>query len=1369
MSPVSLLALLLAALSPCFAQSPGSPLQPLEPDENTCVLYHFDEGEGTVLHDASPHGNHAELRGPQWSPGKFGGALWFDGEDDCVFREVPDSIRDLKQITVECWANQEHTGGRRFMAGQDVGFHFELDDGSGASISLYNKGGGVPNAEGKPHQQVASQVGSLRPGRWHHVAITYDGRVVSFFINGVLKARREGPADFSLGAPSRGLWLGCYVGMDYWFNGLLDEFRVSNCVRYDPDNKLGIGEKVFEMPESAAKLVRPAAAVREPKRTGEATLRLTLRKRYGGNASGWVYLKPPGKPAVVVGEYALKDLADGAETSLDIDVTDEFAGDGRYILGLEQVDTGAYFALTQATLSEKGEPVASWEGEVQSRRTFGPPVLAVLDVGAGQARSLERIVLLPGDVDRVQGAPEIEDFRADQPPCIVGEGHVEWWFDVPIRSAHRVYMRYASAGLRPCDIVVDGVDVHPFHMGARNSTGRTMAQDAFWEYQGTVTLEPGPHWLRIQNYLPDMVALRLDPVAEAVPARVPWNRFRVPGGDFLSKASGWVARTDFGKPEESSASLDASGNAPELHFATRFANTADEDLFAGDAVRFVHDGAWDLEPFGRLSFEFRGQGTGHVVALWLVDAKGDEKLLWRRRDNSAEPQQVSVPLSFEGNSVFDPGRVSSVCVLLDEANMRAGEVNDFGCAIVAPRFERRDVIAQPDGYAVALQAARTMLPDIAASVPALLAPAFRPWTQPVVPEEHPLFATTEPKPVTRGVLGDDLHFTGARDIAVRALDDFHAHYDFGDICWPHIGILPQRRNYEDDAAYAKALEDMEERLREVRRRNLILWDIWGYVPFGEAGPTPRVEPEHHEALLRVFGDRFLGYDNGEQDGRYIGAYADRGLHTNRKEGWEDFVRWDEGICNDSMNFVNATGSLNFSHYYGERGARTLGLETAQGLPSDTLMFAFLRGAGKQYGRLLTQATSIWNRYGYNMYHDRRNENPGGYGLGPNKGCSLSLHRRLFFQSYSGGDSIVGSETSQFTADRLENGAPELSPLGAQHLAIKEWVKQHPDRGVMHTPVAFMLDFYNGWNMPRHLYRGDKYKIWGKLPYEKGDYLIDGMFRMIWPGYEDCSYLRNERGFITPTPFGDIFDVLNNRCHPDIIHQYQAIMLLGDVELTPEVIANLRAFAEAGGDLITDAKHARQLPGELTGVTCGDEQSGVLSRRTDTGRVFAEQPYTYTVLALNGAQALLVNERGHALMTVNAAGQGRVIVGAADYWMTDQLVYSVPELVNMEPPYTLLKGVQSVLSEYFESFSPVTCDPGGLNFRVNCFANDPKHLLVSLTNNELFADWDGTVTVRLGEVAQARELWRDAPVGMDGNEISLRVPAGDVAVVDVRVR
>ena len=208
-----------------------------------------------------------------------------------------------------------------------------------------------------------------------------------------------------------------------------------------------------------------------------------------------------------------------------------------------------------------------------------------------------------------------------------------------------------------------------------------------------------------------------------------------------------------------------------------------------------------------------------------------------------------------------------------------------------------------------------------------------------------------------------------------------------------------------------------------------MFDIWGYVPFDERYPS-KIAPEHHEILMRVLGDKFLGYDNGEQDGaRHRIVRRGRRAHQSPgRDGTASFAG-DEHICRDSMNYMNATGSLNFSHYYGERNCRLLGLETAQGLPSDTLMFAFLRGAGRQYGRLLTQATSIWNRFGYNMYHGRKTDGANGYGYGPNKGCSRSLHKRLFLSSYLGGHSIVGTETSQFTADQFPNGAPESQPFG----------------------------------------------------------------------------------------------------------------------------------------------------------------------------------------------------------------------------------------------------------------------------------------------------------------------------------------------------
>ena len=318
------------------------------------------------------------------------------------------------------------------------------------------------------------------------------------------------------------------------------------------------------------------------------------------------------------------------------------------------------------------------------------------------------------------------------------------------------------------DLVIDGEDLHPYQMAARNRSLGPTVRDALWEYQGTTTLSAGPHWIRLQDVLPEIVALRLEPVAAGGPPAIPRQRYPVPDGDFLARDELWQVENLFGQPGNTALSLD-KGGTPALRFSTTLANVDRGKLFGGDCVRLVHRGEWDLESFGRLRFRFEGQGSGHVASLWAVDLKGDEKLLWRARDAKAGPQDVSVPISFEGNEVFDPGHVAAICLELDEGNVKVYQVNRFAGAMVGPVFDRRDVIEPPPSYAAILARARQAMGMVVGSAtgkPApLVAACFRPWTKPVMPEDHPLYAKCEPKPVTRRMLGYELHCTGARDVA----------------------------------------------------------------------------------------------------------------------------------------------------------------------------------------------------------------------------------------------------------------------------------------------------------------------------------------------------------------------------------------------------------------------------------------------------------------------------------------------------------------------------------------------------------------------------------------------------------------------------
>ena len=70
----------------------------------------FDEGSGTVAYDSSGNGNDGNLtNGPNWTTGKIGGALSFDGVNDLMSLHYQILNGDLiSQFTVSVWIKTVH-------------------------------------------------------------------------------------------------------------------------------------------------------------------------------------------------------------------------------------------------------------------------------------------------------------------------------------------------------------------------------------------------------------------------------------------------------------------------------------------------------------------------------------------------------------------------------------------------------------------------------------------------------------------------------------------------------------------------------------------------------------------------------------------------------------------------------------------------------------------------------------------------------------------------------------------------------------------------------------------------------------------------------------------------------------------------------------------------------------------------------------------------------------------------------------------------------------------------------------------------------------------------------------------------------------
>jgi hypothetical protein len=143
-----------------------------QPDAGPVALWHLDEGQGTVAHDASQHRNDGVIDHAEWVPGRTGTALRFDGAGSVTIPDSP-SLNLTDEVTVAFLLRVDgDTGTWQTPLCKDL-----ADQCRNYSIYLM-PGTFIPCFSGSfekgtyRHLDVASGV-SLKPGQWYHIAATY--------------------------------------------------------------------------------------------------------------------------------------------------------------------------------------------------------------------------------------------------------------------------------------------------------------------------------------------------------------------------------------------------------------------------------------------------------------------------------------------------------------------------------------------------------------------------------------------------------------------------------------------------------------------------------------------------------------------------------------------------------------------------------------------------------------------------------------------------------------------------------------------------------------------------------------------------------------------------------------------------------------------------------------------------------------------------------------------------------------------------------------------------------------------------------------------------------------------------------------------
>jgi len=532
----------------------------------------------------------------------------------------------------------------------------------------------------------------------------------------------------------------------------------------------------------------------------------------------------------------------------------------------------------------------------------------------------------------------------------------------------------------------------------------------------------------------------------------------------------------------------------------------------------------------------------------------------------------------------------------------------------------------------------------------------------------------------------------------------------GTVCWPNIGIVR-------DPNLSRSLD-------ELKRRGYYLFDIGGYVP-QTVNLQIKIPPATLNLMNEKLGDHFLGIDNGENDARYL--FIMRQLQapykSDRVAQSEQIYDYFSRIGEDLGERMDILSEYWYWSYPLKEGNVVLtGAETQNRVTSSSIQYAFLRGAGKQYGIPWFGNVATFSTWDYKSYDKDTDKSPLGLFIagptGPNRGNSLSLMRRLLWSHYLYNSVILSYEGAMYMdAWWSPDGKGELSPLGKVQQDAVKFVDENEQPGVMQAPVALLLDYYAGWVPARTLTTA--YQVWGYLPYEAGDYLTHSVLELIYPDYEDCGWYHDETGTLCDTPYGDMTEVIHSDAAEGILNQYGVVFAAGNLfSADLELRRKLERYVSQGGTLVLTAENARRLfPEWKIGPPRRFPSGSIVTWRDGS---HTSEPLSMDLCPISlpqGAQVLAQCGNTTAVAQLHQ-GSGSVIVLLSPFGINAEPIvqgnfHNSPPDQPLPQPHKLLDHVQRVLDSTFRSqrlFSVgdqlgyITCRKGPGDYTLGIFNN-----------------------------------------------------------------
>lgn len=193
----------------------------------------LDEGSGALAVDASGHANDGTLTGgATWSVGQSANAVNLDGVDDRIELPGAASLHLRNRLTLAAWVRLDTIdAGDGILVKGSSAIPYGLQLEANGRLRFTANAGAPPGGVGGGSWSSTLAVAT---GSWHHVAVTYDGTRIRFYLDGALDPVQPAAA-LRFGRVAAGAFAGADPLAAAYLDGALDDLRIYNWALSGPE------------------------------------------------------------------------------------------------------------------------------------------------------------------------------------------------------------------------------------------------------------------------------------------------------------------------------------------------------------------------------------------------------------------------------------------------------------------------------------------------------------------------------------------------------------------------------------------------------------------------------------------------------------------------------------------------------------------------------------------------------------------------------------------------------------------------------------------------------------------------------------------------------------------------------------------------------------------------------------------------------------------------------------------------------------------------------------------------------------------------------------------------------------------------------